>query len=260
MSSLLERVDARVFYVEQRLAGAMMFAMGFLVTLDVTHRVFSRSPGRIATMLSKVLGGEPEQHDAVLAPVIIGVVVLALAYGAFRSRSPQLSASAAGFRAVGTAVGLTVFVQGFVWLVPEGIVWAPAVSLCLLLWVGLMGASMATYQSRHLALEMGEKLWPEKLRPGMRALSKLVTASFTLFLAGLGLASAYGHYTSWVEDPLSAVIPSAELPKWLVFSVVPLAFGVMTLRLIGYATGVIPTPPQGEEFDLGGPAATEEAS
>jgi TRAP-type C4-dicarboxylate transport system permease small subunit len=257
-SSLLGRVDARLFYVEQRLSGAMMFAMGALVTLDVVHRVFSRSPGRIASMLASLIGGEPEQHDTFLAPLLIVLAVLALSYGAFRSRDPELPTSQAAVRALAaTAVSIAV-VQAFVRLFPEGIVWAPAVGLCLLLWVGLMGASMATYKSRHLALEMGEKLWPEKARPAMRAVSKLVTASFTLFLAGLGLASTYGHYGSWMEDPLSAIIPSAELPKWLVFSVVPFAFGVMTVRLVGYATGFLPTPEQGEEFDLGAPAAALE--
>ncbi|MCK6545986.1 TRAP transporter small permease [Myxococcota bacterium] len=257
--SLLGRADARLFYVEQRLSGAMMFAMGALVTLDVVHRVFSRSPGRIASMIASLIGGEPEQHDTILAPAIIVIAVLALAYGAFRSRDPELPKSQAAVRAIAATVLATAVVQAFVRLFPEGLVWAPAVGLCLLLWVGLMGASMATYKSRHLALEMGEKLWPEKMRPRMRALSKLVTAAFTLFLAGLGLASTYGHYTSWIEDPLSSVVPSAELPKWLVFSVVPFAFGVMTVRLVGYATGVLPTPEQGEEFDLGAPSGGEPA-
>ena len=32
----------------------------------------------------------------------------------------------------------------------------------MMMWVALLGASMATYERSHLALEMGEKIWPQK--------------------------------------------------------------------------------------------------
>jgi TRAP-type C4-dicarboxylate transport system permease small subunit len=250
-SNLLGRLDAAIFKVEQRLSGGLMLAMGALMFLDVVHRVFSRSPGRLATFLAGWLGGTAEGHDQALAPALTTTIVLLLAYGAVRSRDAALPAGRALALAVGGTTVLIAVVQAFVRLVPEGIVWAPYVALCLLLWVGLLGASMATYAGRHLALEMGEKLWPEKVRPIARASAKLVAGGFTAFLAALGASSLMEHFASWSESPQSAVIPAAEIPKWIVFSVIPFAFLVMTARFVGYATGLLPTPPETPEFDLG---------
>jgi hypothetical protein len=55
---------------------------------------------------------------------------------------------------------------------------AQKLALVMMLWVALLGASMATYERSHLALEMGEKLWPARLVPYVKATSLALASAF----------------------------------------------------------------------------------
>lgn len=255
MREALGRIDAAVYGVEKKIVGAFLVLMAGAVFVDVVHRVFSRSPGRISIFLGEILGRAPEELDGTVTPVILGILSFGIVYLAFRTRKPDpgqapLARKPALVRAVIATAVLTAIVQAFVHLRPEGVVWAPYFALSLFLWVGLLGASMATYASRHLALEMGEKLWPEKVRPFIRSIARLVAGSFALFLSVLGGMSAYDHLQLWMATPQASLIPAVDIPKWIVFAVVPYAFGVVGIRFIGYALGLLPTPPPEPEFEL----------
>jgi TRAP-type C4-dicarboxylate transport system permease small subunit len=264
-SSRFEAIDRAIYRLERRLVGALLFAMAAFVFLDVVHRIFSRSPGRISILLSGFFGTTAEALDERFSPALILLFVLGVAVAAVRSRttanggSPMPIGRSLILGAVATAL-LGAFVQGFVFFLPEGIVWAPYLSLSLLLWVGLIGASMATYSVRHLALEMGEKLWPERFQPTVKTISQLAAGTFSLLLAILGAMSLVDHLELWLDTPQASLIPSIDLPKWLVFSVVPYAFGMIAIRFIGRATGLIPTPPPASEHDVPLAPVAEEPS
>ncbi|HSI05953.1 MAG TPA: TRAP transporter small permease [Myxococcota bacterium] len=225
--------------------------MGLVVFVDVVHRIFSRSPGRLATLLAGVLqhfGGDVTVAglDATVAPgIILGVGFLTV-YAALRTRAQasgrSLGRGALVLRAFVGTVLITVLVQGFVRLRPEGMVWAPYSALVTLLWVGLIGASMATYKGRHLALEMGEKLWPASLQPTIKRIALIVTAAFSLLIVLLGSISLADHFAAWRESPTSDLIPAVDWPKWVVFAVVPYAFAMIAIRLVGRALGLLPEP------------------
>ncbi len=255
MRDALGRVDAAVYKVEQKIVGTFLVLMAGSVFIDVVHRVFSRSPGRLSVILGAMIDKSPESLDVIVTPVIVALVSFGVVYLAFRTRKPErghapMARKPALIRAVIATLVLTAIVQGFVQFAPQGVVWAPYFALSLFLWVGLVGASMATYASRHLALEMGEKLWPEKMRPGIKSLSRLVAGAFSLLLAVLGSMSLYDHFVLWTDTPQAALIPAVDIPKWIVFAVVPYAFLAVALRFIGYATGLLPTPPPEPEFEL----------
>jgi TRAP-type C4-dicarboxylate transport system permease small subunit len=248
--SLWARADAWVYAVERLVVGGLFVAMAVAVFVDVVHRIFSRSPGRLASILAGIFGADARELDGTAAPIIMGVVFALLAYGAVRTRA-RAKGDALGLRqAVGRAlvlaVGLTVIVQTFLWLMPEGIVWAPYGALVTLLWVGLIGASMATHTGKHLALEMGEKLWPERAQSYVRRVSQLITALFSLLLVLLGSISLEDHLSAWLHSPQAALIPAVDWPKWIVFAVVPYAFGMIALRMLGRVFRVLaePTPPE----------------
>lgn len=255
MREALGRVDAALYRAEQKLVGAFLVLMAAAVFLDVVHRVFSRSPGRLSLFLGDLLGRSPDALDATITPVIMVLVGFGVAYLAFRTRKPDpgqapLPRGPALVRALIATVVLTAVIQGFVHLVPEGVVWAPYFALSLFLWVGLIGASMATYASRHLALEMGEKLWPAKVQPYVRSLARIIAGLFALLLAVLGAMSMFDHFELWTETPEASLIPAVDIPKWIVFAVVPYAFTMVALRFMGYATGLLPTPPPEPEFEM----------
>lgn len=245
MKSLLGKVDAAIHRAERITVGVLTLVMSLVVFADVVHRVFSRSPGRLASLLAGWMDAPDlaARLDEVLAPAVIVLSTLGVAYFALRTRSPSDSrARALGLAVAGTAAA-TAVVQGFVRFLPEGIIWAPYFSLSVFLWVGLIGASMATYTAKHLALEMGEKLWPVKARPYVARVAQMVAGAFALMIAVLGARSVSDHFAQWSETPESALIPSVDIPKWIVFLVVPYAFGMIAARFIGRALGLLAPPP-----------------
>jgi TRAP-type C4-dicarboxylate transport system permease small subunit len=248
--TLLRRIDAAIYVAEGYVVGWMLAGMSVVVFVDVVHRIFSRSPGRLAIILGGLTGQPAATIDLWVAPAIILATLFALSYGAIktraRTRDLQLGRGPLALRAFGVTAGLTLVMQTFLWLRPEGVVWAPYGALVTLLWVGLIGASMATYKGRHLALEMGEKLWPEAARPWVRRLAGLVTSAFALLIVVLGSISLADHFASWARDPSADLIPAVDWPKWLVFVVVPYAFGMIALRTLGRALGVLPPAEQPE--------------
>ncbi|MBI4819073.1 MAG: TRAP transporter small permease [Deltaproteobacteria bacterium] len=243
MRAKLDRLDAAIFSFEKKLVGALTLLMASVVFVDVAHRVFSRRPGRLATLLSGWIGESPESLDTFAAPAITFVVFVILVFGAIRGRAEAKGENAARGKAFVLSVGLTAIlaasVQALIYLRPEGFVFAPYLALSALLWSGLIGASMATYSTKHLALEMGEKLWPKSLQPSVRSFAQLVAGGFALVLAVLGAMSVADHFQVWTTSPEAGLIPSVDLPKWLVFLVVPYAFGMIGLRFVARAFGLL---------------------
>ncbi|HEV8320789.1 MAG TPA: TRAP transporter small permease [Myxococcota bacterium] len=234
----LARLDERLYRLERAVASLLFLVMGLVVFVDVLHRVFSRPDGRVGYFLYRLLGGtgvSAETLQTRVAPVFILLATFGLIYGALRTRRPDPGRSppswrTAAFRAaLLTALGAGL-VQGFLLVLPSGLVWAPYFALCAMLWVGFLGASMATYRKSHLALEMGEKIWPEAVKPYVKAAARFVTAAFCTFLMVLAWLSALDHYRTWTTSDRADLIPSVEWPKWAVFIVLPLTFFTMAVR------------------------------
>jgi TRAP-type C4-dicarboxylate transport system permease small subunit len=141
-----------------------------------------------------------------------------------------------------------------VWLLltalPNGLVWGPAVSLACMLWVGFLGASLATYDKKHLALEMADKIWPASWQRGVKSLAFALTAAGVALVLWLAWLSINDHYSAWLVNPLTGQLLPTEIPKWTVFTVLPWTFAVMTLRLLGEAVRVaihVEEPPPAED-------------
>jgi TRAP-type C4-dicarboxylate transport system substrate-binding protein len=81
----LARLDAAIYEIEKKFVGALMLVMGVVMFADVVHRVFSRAPGRLATMMAGLTGQPVEWVDRVVSPAVIGLFGLFIIYGAIRS-------------------------------------------------------------------------------------------------------------------------------------------------------------------------------
>lgn len=110
-----------------------------------------------------------------------------------------------------------------------GYSWAPQVSLVLLLWMAFLGASMATHEGKHLAVDAVRKLVPPHRERAFNATSQMVagivTAGF-LYLSVTYLLKRLG------EDP-----EPGKIPDWFKVLSIPVALGIMTLRFVGYSIG-----------------------
>lgn len=135
-------------------------------------------------------------------------------------------------------------------------------ALALTLWVGMLGASLAAHERRHLALDVGSKVWPESLRPWVAAVGHVVTALFCLVVLWLGWGSLGGHFTLWMEtDGGGGTLSGTSIPKWAAVTAIPWGMGTLAFRFLLEAArtvrGEVPSDADDTLHQLG--ITTEEA-
>jgi C4-dicarboxylate transporter DctQ subunit len=117
--------------------------------------------------------------------------------------------------------------------VPNDNAWATRIALFLLLWASFMGASMATYEGRHLTIDAVRKAIPARLTPWFNGMSNLAAGAFTL--AFMVLAWRYWSLR------LDQVTLAGEIPPWLSTLAIPLPLALMSIRFIAKGLGEILT-------------------
>jgi len=251
VGSALRRVDALLYRTECLSSWIASLGIVALMFVSVVHRVFERPEGRLSTALLWIgsrLGVEAAP-EVVHGPVSLGLnLILTFGLVLMALRTMKRQAPAAWGRDAAVAVGLTALLATVVWglltALPNGLPWAVKGSLALVILMGFLGASMATYERRHLTVEIGEKIWPSSIAPAVRRLSAGVTAAFCLLIALFAFVSVRAYYLQWSEFPLTALLDETlEVPKWLALVVIPYAFAMIGLRFLGQAiAGTRETP------------------
>jgi TRAP-type C4-dicarboxylate transport system permease small subunit len=219
----------------------------------VLHRVFSRPGSKVADLLTAVL---PFIDRSVFegggtTALLTGITFL-LSYAGIRTMRPSetlgpLSRLVSLACAALVTYVLVILVVTVLEAFPNGLYWAPKVALICMFWVGLLGASVATYERRHLALEMGEKLWPKKARRWVSSFAFLASAAMCIALLALAYLSIKQWRDAWILNPLTGIIEPTEIPRWVALLVLPYTFLVMTLRFIGQSIAVARTKVKPEE-------------
>ena len=113
--------------------------------------------------------------------------------------------------------------------VSSGIPAAQRVALYLMLWVGFLGASLATRGGKHLSMDLLEKLLPDEARRYWQTAVLLGSSAFCFFLARVGALFVLQN-RSYGDPPLYYGIP-----EWGVQSVIPFSFFVMGGRFLAKA-------------------------
>jgi TRAP-type C4-dicarboxylate transport system permease small subunit len=244
--SFLHKADAALHRVERAAAGGLFLLMAGVMFASVTHRVFSREEGRLATIVGELLQacGVNLGKATLQGPVSLGLnlaLTFGFAYAAFRTtkRAEPLGALRAGCYALLATLVLAGALELVLIALPNGLVWGPAVALSSMLWLGFLGASIACYEKRHLALELGERIWPARAAPFVRSFAMVLSAAFVAFLGALAFVSIQDHHASWLVNRLAGNLLPTEIPKWVVFLIFPYTFLVMTLRFLGLALGAL---------------------
>ena len=105
----------------------------------------------------------------------------------------------------------------------SGIFWADELLQHLVLWLGFLGASLATREQRHLSIDVLSHFLPRRWRLGLGLL--LNTAA--LVLCALLVQAAWGLVRS---EYAAGTMLTFGVPAWLAQSIIPLGFGMITLR------------------------------
>jgi len=119
------------------------------------------------------------------------------------------------------------WVRWFTYQYPSGVPNIDKIATVMMLWVSLLGASLATYERAHLSLEMGEKLWPARMLHLVKAFAHAVTSAFCIALLVLSW-----HVLMRAKELETVVEPVQWLPVWFAMLILPYLFIIMTVRLL----------------------------
>jgi C4-dicarboxylate transporter DctQ subunit len=117
--------------------------------------------------------------------------------------------------AFGQIILRNVFDTGFIWLDP--------MLRVMVLWIGLLGAMVATRVDKHIRIDVLTRLLPPKLR----ILSHALTLVFAAIISGIIAWHSYLFVMSEMEYGGNAF---SGIPAWTLETIIPFSFAVMTLR------------------------------
>ncbi len=144
----------------------------------------------------------------------------------------------------GAALGGGLMAWFFATKVEQAYLWSAELSSVLLMYVGFIGASMATRERRHIRVDFVRKNVPPRFLNLYNALGGLVTVLFIVFLLVLAtqyLSSQMGH---------GSMLQATGLPEYAVSLPIALALVLMAVRfagqaladLRGFLRGEVPAP------------------
>jgi TRAP-type C4-dicarboxylate transport system permease small subunit len=242
----VDKLDDAVLAVERILLLATLSLMTLLVSLDVVQRTFSRPVSKTATVILGFMS-DPSAETRTLVIEKVGpwlfslgsLLFVILAVHSSRSiKAERLKTAGPGFGlsagvGLGVWVGLAAFVQGLLAVFPSSLPGAQKFSLGLMLWSGMLGASIATRQRRHIILDTVKKGLDEKTGRLFSLVGGVVTFLFCAMFTVLALTQLSDEFSLWRGGDGVGVFDALPIPKWVVTLALPVTFGTMALRFLG---------------------------
>ena len=115
----------------------------------------------------------------------------------------------------------------------EGLLWADTLARQLVLWVGFIGASLATREHRHLSIDFIPHLVSDKARRWLKTASCLAAGVISLFLA-----RASWSFVLFEQEGGSTLFEN--IPTWWFQVILPYSLVVIAFRfLLGAVCGLM---------------------
>lgn len=108
----------------------------------------------------------------------------------------------------------------------SGLVWGDPMIRVVVLWVALLGAMAATRNDNHINIDILSRFLPPKAKTASRMITDLFTAAVCAVLA-------YHAGRMVVIDHQAISMAFAAVPTWVCELIIPIGFGIMTLRFLG---------------------------
>ena len=115
-----------------------------------------------------------------------------------------------------------------------GILWGDPLLRHLLLWVALLGATMAAKEGKHINIDVISKLLPDRGKAAIQALTNL----FSTFICVLLIQASL----KFIRDEFQVgALAFLKVPTWTVTLIFPAAFGLIALRFAirGFRNGAM---------------------
>jgi TRAP-type C4-dicarboxylate transport system permease small subunit len=108
-----------------------------------------------------------------------------------------------------------------------GFVWSDAMLRSMVLWIGMVGAMIATREDNHISVDLLTPL----LSPRSKSAVRIFTDAFTSITCGL---LTYASLQFLRDEYNGGAKAFAGIPNWVVESILPVAFAVISLRYLIY--------------------------
>ncbi len=106
-----------------------------------------------------------------------------------------------------------------------GIIWIDPLLRVLVLWAGLIGATVASRDNKHIRIDLISHFFSTRLH----LLIQSFVGLFTTAICGL----IAWHGSRWVQQDYQDQLTSfADLPSWALEIIIPLAFGLIAIRYL----------------------------
>ena len=105
----------------------------------------------------------------------------------------------------------------------SGIVWSDVLVRTLVLWLGLMGAMVASRQGNHINIDIMDRYLSERTKIVVKFIVELFTALICLIAAYFSLEFVQMEFVHGGEA-------FAKVPVWLCEAIIPFAFAVIAIR------------------------------
>jgi TRAP-type C4-dicarboxylate transport system permease small subunit len=104
-----------------------------------------------------------------------------------------------------------------------GFIWGDVLVRVLVLWIGLIGAMIATRQNKHISIDLVARYLPKRFDLPVKAVVQLFAAVVCALAAFYSFVFVHAEY----YDGGRAF---GQVPVWVCEAIMPLAFAVMALR------------------------------
>ena len=106
-----------------------------------------------------------------------------------------------------------------------GIEWSEPLLRILVLWLGLLGAIAATKKNHHISIDVITRMLPET----GKFITDIINNLFSAVICAIICYYSFRFVMMEYEDGITAF---ANVPAWLCESIIPVGFGLMTLRFL----------------------------
>ncbi len=110
-------------------------------------------------------------------------------------------------------------------LFDSGILWGDFLVRILLLWIGLVGAMVASRQGNHINIDLATRYLPPRVKCMVNFIVELFTAMVCVVVAYYSLKFVQMEFTYGGSA-------FAQVPVWLCQTIIPFAFTVIALRYL----------------------------
>ena len=109
-----------------------------------------------------------------------------------------------------------------------GLVWIDPLLRVLVLWTGLIGATVASRDNKHIRIDLISHFFNKRIH----LLIQTMVGIFTTFICGV----VAWHGARWVHmDFTDKLLGFSDLPAWTLEIIIPIAFGLIALRYLNHS-------------------------